>query len=1084
MRRFLLTFVGALLAFMAFAQVTPLRTAPANGATLSSLRSVWLYYDAEEVQDMFVDEAMRNARFPVYNSEGKQVARAYVFNYQAPIAILSIYPGLYAADTYTIDLPEGLLWLYDNTVAENKQLSEPFHFTFTIDGTEQRPTFEVATEPALGSEVDYLSTIKMTVPGYDFYGRQFYETGLISITDDATGSEVCKADIDVGLGAEGATSWFTIQPRQLINTAGHYTVNIPDSLLMVSKTGEGMYSTGDFDILPATSLHYTVLGAETTPCRFDAPVGQSAVEQFDIAFPTHSTVAYVEPDIYHSYVVYDERGNFASYVRGVYDSYDKAPGIDFDGNTLHCPLYANIHKPGTYTFSIPAGEFVFEDGTTNTDLFFSFTVEAPKPVTVHAKPADGSAIAMLSTLDLTFEGYDMPRLTDQYTGFDVTDEQGLYIQDESGKDLYFIYDLYRGDTARLRLSDGKYNAYFRKGGTYTVSIPAGTFLLNAERTQVNPDLTLTFTIVPETTPHTYTTWGHYTGEYSSDLDGLNTGYNANNVALRIPGEAPFVGKRIVGVRVPLGMIVSAAEVNSWIATDLTLPMHYAAYMPTGFPSEGYNTILFEEPYRVPDTGCYVGYEVFFSTLIEDYSFPVIYDSHQKVEGGMYLQYGTQEWSEQGSDLGISAMQVIFEDFDLSDSYATFGTVEHQVTVAGTPQTWAFPITITSAEPVTTIDYTITVDGESHNATAAVNIPAGTDQKGSVTVPFTAPEDALREYSVVLTVNSINGHANGLTTPTTSRFVNVSREVQRRSVVEELTGTGCGNCPRGFIGMQHLREVYGDRFIGMAIHRYNADDPMVCDYIDSSVLGLTGAPSANIDRKFPCDPYLGHDSHQHSCLIVDDFAPYVQIPALASVGFSTAWGDAQHTSVVISAETEALTDDTYDIVYAVVADGLTGSSMAWKQHNYYSSDDPSEWPEDLWLFCRNGDLGLASFSWAYDDVVVASSYDENCQSVATPLGFLAAGEVASSSFTLNLPTSGMLSKALQMTDDIYAVVLVLNSRGEVAQAEKVKVGTQSEGVDTVLAPVPAAAPQYDLSGRPAMAAPHGAVVVSRDRKVLR
>ena len=48
---------------------------------------------------------------------------------------------------------------------------------------------------------------------------------------------------------------------------------------------------------------------------------------------------------------------------------------------------------------------------------------------------------------------------------------------------------------------------------------------------------------------------------------------------------------------------------------------------------------------------------------------------------------------------------------------------------------------------------------------------------------------------------------------------------RHSVVEEFTGTWCGNCPRGIVGMQRLEEDFGDRFIGIAIHT-GTGEPMV------------------------------------------------------------------------------------------------------------------------------------------------------------------------------------------------------------------------------------------------------------------
>lgn len=61
-------------------------------------------------------------------------------------------------------------------------------------------------------------------------------------------------------------------------------------------------------------------------------------------------------------------------------------------------------------------------------------------------------------------------------------------------------------------------------------------------------------------------------------------------------------------------------------------------------------------------------------------------------------------------------------------------------------------------------------------------------------------------------------------------------------------------------MKMLRDLYGDRFIGVAVHQFNATDPMYTpDYadIDWSDGGLKGAPCCMIDRNGEIiDPFYG------------------------------------------------------------------------------------------------------------------------------------------------------------------------------------------------------------------------------------
>lgn len=49
--------------------------------------------------------------------------------------------------------------------------------------------------------------------------------------------------------------------------------------------------------------------------------------------------------------------------------------------------------------------------------------------------------------------------------------------------------------------------------------------------------------------------------------------------------------------------------------------------------------------------------------------------------------------------------------------------------------------------------------------------------------------------------------------------------ERRVLIEEGTGTRCPNCPRGFVGIQELKEAYGDRAVVIAVHQFDNRDPM-------------------------------------------------------------------------------------------------------------------------------------------------------------------------------------------------------------------------------------------------------------------
>lgn len=78
--------------------------------------------------------------------------------------------------------------------------------------------------------------------------------------------------------------------------------------------------------------------------------------------------------------------------------------------------------------------------------------------------------------------------------------------------------------------------------------------------------------------------------------------------------------------------------------------------------------------------------------------------------------------------------------------------------------------------------------------------------------------------------------------------------QRKLVVEEWTGTWCGMCVRGIVGMEYMEEKYGnENFIGLCVH---CDDIMEApDYkgfIDKYA-NLSSFPGSTVNRRYVVDP---------------------------------------------------------------------------------------------------------------------------------------------------------------------------------------------------------------------------------------
>lgn len=347
---------------------------------------------------------------------------------------------------------------------------------------------------------------------------------------------------------------------------------------------------------------------------------------------------------------------------------------------------------------------------------------------------------------------------------------------------------------------------------------------------------------------------------------------------------------------------------------------------------------------------------------------------------------------------------------------------------------------TSGESISLVEYSVTCGGvTSHGMKNTIGLSRGTDGSFLLPITYQVPATAGR-YATTVQVTAINGDAvSGVSAQATTAVV--SRQAKRYTLVEENTGTGCGNCPRGWLGMQKVKEQAADIAGVVAIHQYNADDPMyIADYCTPP---FSGAPACCLDRILYPDPLEGLDEEG----IIDCLRTYnaAQLPTVAlSV---SAHLNAAHTGVEVSSTTEFLTEGKgYTIGYVITADGLTGTGTSWYQTNYLS--DNSSWIIEMLypgsgmeIFGSGGKYGQAKVRLVYDDVLIASTWTGKSLS-SSALKFTSAattGTTESHQATVALPTSATLLKAIDLSR-LNVTVVVMDQDGKVANAARCKVET--------------------------------------------
>ena len=528
-----------------------------------------------------------------------------------------------------------------------------------------------------------------------------------------------------------------------------------------------------------------------------------------------------------------------------------------------------------------------------------------------------------------------------------------------------------------------------------------------------------------------------------------TGNNKVAIVLTADDLVPYYGKKIVGVRFNLGqgetstgVFVENVKINNGTITENTaiVTSDKSVTSAAGAKNTGeWHEVMFDNKVEINSS---------FEALLVGYcykqksnNYPIGVSS--KVEGPFYVfanipasKGGNGEnWYQINSGgYGLSIQLIVEGDFAPNAVQPLdFGDV---VVTKGKTKNVAVSL-FNLGSKLSSIDYTIALDGK---AGAEQHLDFGKDYgvggTHTVEIPFAA-DSKIGTSTVTLTVTKVNGVENANATKTaTGTLYTVEKEFVKRSVVEEGTGTDCGYCPRGHVVMHNMHNLYGDQFIGIALHQRSSTDPM---YNVSYDLGFTNFPQCMVNRSN------------------DFWDPYEQMPAvlkaslneiaLAEVTVAGTFAD-EDTKVNATASVESLVAGDYDIAFMLTADGLTGKTTSWKQQNYFSkghSGNPykskSSMPEDIQFLWDKG----SSYYETYNDVLISSSYVSYKNKATLPT--LVANGTVSSEYTLKMPTKTTLKKALKL-DQVYVVAMLLDkTSGKIINAGKARV-TGSTGIEDV------------------------------------
>lgn len=451
-----------------------------------------------------------------------------------------------------------------------------------------------------------------------------------------------------------------------------------------------------------------------------------------------------------------------------------------------------------------------------------------------------------------------------------------------------------------------------------------------------------------------------------------------DVAVNLGGEA-FTGNKMKSIAVPVIVSENIDNYKIWLTTELVLEkidgkktnvpnIATVDVTPTDIQDElGWITYTFDEPYTIGANGIFVGYSFTVGAVDNDYDrYPVVVTVGSK-DGGLYVHSSKTylQWKDRSAEVGcVSPIRVTLEGDFPADALCIepIGNITAQ---AGEPTSRVINLSNIGANPIASFEYEIEIGDTKTTNTYEYTEPveAVYNRKATATVEFPACEEG--EYDYTFTVTKVNGAPNGANAQCSGTATVYALLPVKQPLVEEFTGTWCGWCPRGWVGMELMSEQHPD-FVGIA---YHSDDPMMMTAGFPNM--ASGYPSAVMDRQTVLDPFYGSGNSIFG--IEKDWQQCAEGFTPAALTLSANY-DASTNSITVVSDVfwaETPEEGEYSIEYVLVGDGL--QNMAWVQSNNYATYDPAQYGEEMAKFCAGGEYGSPKvYMLVYNDVALLNS----------------------------------------------------------------------------------------------------------------
>lgn len=507
-----------------------------------------------------------------------------------------------------------------------------------------------------------------------------------------------------------------------------------------------------------------------------------------------------------------------------------------------------------------------------------------------------------------------------------------------------------------------------------------------------------------------TYWGYCNGVDPVAFGTKNTG----KCAIYIPADVAQVYKGFTVSAVKYGLAAQASNVEVFITKDLNADPVVTKKATVSTIYKGWNEVALTTPYEIDGEGFYIGYSYSASAVSMGVTSTFSENACWADLGDGWKNYAV----EKGESAKALAIQARITGDNLPLDLMLYTEQKDIAVQKGEPCKFDFSVKNLSAVVVRNLQVGYSIDG-GEETVCDFKTTMGSNIDKSFTIEHDG-FDVVGNHTLKLRVVSINGKEDAYA-PNSELVLglNVKNSLPiQRIIVEEGTGTWCGNCPSGIVAVQKASEAFPDRFIGIAVHKKDA-----LETNSYAELQFEGYPGSYINRNLKSSVQPSFDAYKTAVNAVSEKVPVMGVDA------NVKYTDASKNKISVEAFTTFLSAHkgmNYRLSFVLLEDCVKG----YAQTNYYADGKRGE----MYGFEKLPDPATIDM-----DHVARMNYSYNGIEGSIPAD-VEAFETTRYTTTLDVPST------IQNPDNCDLVVLVLDANtGKIENGVKVALGKHTTAI---------------------------------------